>query len=143
MDWHYCQTAQNPADVGTWIIFPNKLIIPWIEGPKFLCLPVSDRPVIPFDKNPLVNVLSLFVPANNVKPIASVMKSNSSERFLPLIKYYSDFQRLIQSFCYIFRVFKLWFIKNMKKIYFFDLSTSPLTVQECNNSESYIIKQVQ
>ena len=20
MDWHYCPTAQNPADVGTWII---------------------------------------------------------------------------------------------------------------------------
>ena len=59
-DCKYCRTALNPADVDTIPISPKnrKKFLPWTKGPKFLLLPENKWPLIPFEKDQVVDVAS-------------------------------------------------------------------------------------
>ena len=48
-NWRYCPTLEDPADIGTRVIFPKnkKKFLPWINGPEFLYLPENKWPVFP------------------------------------------------------------------------------------------------
>ena len=84
----------------------SKKFLPWIKGPAFLLLPENKWPVIPFEKDQVVGR------RNEVKPEIDNIKLDPSNKFLTLVNYYSDFQKLIRSLCYIFRVVKAGCIKN-------------------------------
>ena len=97
LDWRCCPTNLNPADVGTRKISPkySRKFLPWLNGPAFLSLPENKWPVIPFEKDQIVDVTSLFMSSNEVKPEIDSSRLDPSSKFLTLINYYSDFQRLI------------------------------------------------
>ena len=69
---------------------------------------------MPFEKDQIVDVTSLFVSKLEIKPKVVSEKLTPSDKFLPLINYYSDFHRLIRVICYIFCVAKACFIKNRR-----------------------------
>ena len=94
-------------------------------------LPEKDWPVLPTLSNKIVNVSTLFSVDTGVKNKIQSPHNYSGDRFLSLIAYFSDFDRMIRSFCYLFRVFKSWLIKDIaKRSLFFNLNKSPLTVKE-------------
>ena len=65
-------------------------------------------------------------------------------KFTSFIAYYSDFDRLIRSLCYVFRVVRASLIKEYKeRKRFLQLSISPLTVKERLEAEIFVIKIVQ
>ena len=119
-------------DVGTREISPKnkKKVLPWVEGPKFLQLPESEWPIFPRNVNPVLNMSALFIIPVDVKHVLKIENVNVGERILLLITYYSDFNRMVHSFCYLFSVFKSWLIKDIsKRKLFLNLKSSPLTVK--------------
>ena len=93
----------------------NRKFLPWFKGTSFLLSPENNWPEMPFEKDQIDDVTSLFVSSSKIKPVVANNKLNPSEFFKNLINYYSDFHRLICSICYIFHVTKACFIKNRRK----------------------------
>ena len=63
-----------------------------------------------------------------------------------MISYYSDYNRLIRSTCYILRVFRVIAARikiNDERKSFLSLHVSPLTVVERENARTYLIRCVQ
>ena len=65
---------------------------------------------MPFEKDQIIDVTSLFVSKLEIKPEVASKELTPLDKFLTLINYYSDFHRLIHASCYIFRVAKACFV---------------------------------
>ena len=76
--------ALNPADIGTRMISPkNKnTFLPWTKGPEFLLLPEQEWPLIPFEKDQVVDVVSLFMLSSEVKSEIDNDKSDPLKKFI-------------------------------------------------------------
>ena len=144
--WHYVPTALNPSDVGTRVIYlKNKeKFLPWVLGPEFLLAENYEFPVQPCLKDEIKeSIVSLFS-IDDVKIEGAVDCTSPYEKFVSFIHHYSDFDRLIRSMCYVFRVVKASLLKSKKeRKRFLNLSVSPLTVKERYEVEIFIIKTIQ
>ena len=70
-DWWFCPSNQNPADVGGSRIIMQKnsrKFLPWFKGPSFLLSSENNWPKMPFEKDQIVDVTSLFVSKLEIKP---------------------------------------------------------------------------
>ena len=81
---------------------------------------------------------------SDIKNERKICCLSPSEKFVSLIKYYSEFDHLIRALCYVFRMSRACLIKNDKeRKRFLSLSLFPLTVQERNVAEIFVIRSVQ
>ena len=97
--WHYIPTDLNPSDVGPRVISPRnkKQFLPWVVGPEFLLAANYEFSVQPSAKGEIKETISSLISFENVKIENKVDCSHPFEKFVSFIKYYSDFDRLIQS----------------------------------------------
>ena len=145
-NWHYVPTAWNCSDVGTRVISPKnkKKFLPWFEGPAFLLAINYEFPMPPNANDEVREAISSLVALSDIKNERKMCCLSPLKKFASFIEYYSEFNRLIRSLCYVFRVVRACVIKDKKeRKHFLNLSASPLTVKERNEAEIFIIRSVQ
>ena len=108
----------------------------WIEGPKFLQQSESYWPQISLGCS--LNFSDFTVAT--LCEIKTEFKSKNMKIRLPLMSYYSNYNRLIRSTCYILRVFRVIAARiksNDERKSFLSLHISPLiTVDEHKNARA-------
>ena len=116
-NWHYVPTALNCTDVGTRIISPKnkKRFLPWFEGPTFLLADNYEFPTPPNANDEVREAISALAAISDVRNKYKSRCFSPSEKFTMFIDHYSEFNRLIRSLCYIFRVVKACVIKRKKR----------------------------
>ena len=136
----------NCADVGTRVIYPKskEKILPWFEGPAFLLATNYEFPMPPNSNDEEREAIAALAAISDVKNESKNCGLSPYDKFVSFIDYYSEFNRLIRSLCYVFRVVKACVIKSEKeKKRFLNLLLSPLTVKERNDAEIFAIRSVQ
>ena len=145
-NWHYVPTALNCADVGTRVISPKnkKRFLPWFEGPIFLLATNFEFPTPPNVVNEVSETISALATISDIKNECKSCCLSPFEKFVAFINYYSEYDHLLRSLCYIFRVVKACWLKSKKeKRRSLSLMISPLTVKERGEAETFVIRLMQ
>lgn len=132
-NWHYVNTRENPADLLTRGVYPDKLptLKLWWNGPSWLLQdsstwPLTD-PAIPLDLD------STELASKNCFHVSNKIKKNY---FYEVFKNYSSFGKVVRIIAFVFRfVYKL---KNKD-----NNLPSQLTVLELSTANRFIIRMVQ
>ena len=99
-----CPTALNCSDVGTRVISPKnkKKFSPWFEGSAFLLAVNYEFPMPPNATDEVREAISYLAAISDVKNERKMCCFSPFEKFASFINYYSEFNRLIRSLCYVF-----------------------------------------
>lgn len=133
-DWYWVASGDNPADLLTRGLRADKLAsCPlWWQGPLWLQEPSTEWP---FNQEKITN--SILESNDPIETFCNVCISTYNNQFMTnLFEKWSDVNKLIRCFAYIFRFINNCKNKNKKII-------GPLYVNELNDSRNKLIKFAQ
>ncbi|XP_055840968.1 uncharacterized protein LOC129908493 [Episyrphus balteatus] len=149
--WHHVPSRENPADVLSRGIAPEKLqdCHIWFYGPKFLHGPVSNWP--PAYKPAVVNHLSAAIAIPDPPPPEDILMcinhKNSFKKAERLVAYILRYKHNLKQKALIARLErnkdKLSAQELLNKLAEIKLWSGPLTVAEINNAKKAILKKMQ
>ena len=138
--WHYVPSKQNPADIASRGVWPDKCNACdlWFNGPPFLKYDISEWPNQP---SFLCNLTCDDPEVKSTGFCFANLHGQSDNSLQRLFARYSDFHGLLRTVAWLLRYKKYLSNKRLKRCY--SLQTGLLTASELEEAKLEIIKAVQ